>query len=164
MNALLHEIVNARDRSSEPDASPSKFRNFRPSTVISAGHGAGVEPLLPAASSAADVMTLNVEPGGYVPTSARGYPPYGFDTTAVIAPVVGLIATSAAFFGSPASAASAARCVARSIVSRTGCAALPGKRFTVFTVVPLLSTITRSVRGDPASRFSNVAWSPDSPT
>jgi len=42
MNALLHEIWNARARSSAPDASPSKFRNCRPLTVMIAGQGAGV--------------------------------------------------------------------------------------------------------------------------
>src|SRR5690348_209107 len=112
MNALLHEIWNAAARSSAPDASPSKFLNVRPSTVMVFGHGAGVAPLRPAANSAADVMTLKVEPGGYVPASARSKPPYGLDTTARIAPVVVSIATNAEFLVTPASAASAARCVA----------------------------------------------------
>ena len=64
MNALLQEIWNAPARSSAPADSPSKFRNTRPSTVISAGHGAGVDPLFPPVSSAAEVITLKVEPGG----------------------------------------------------------------------------------------------------
>src|SRR5258705_10724288 len=54
MNALLHEIWNAPARLSAPADSPSKFRNTRPSTVISEGHGAEVAPVLPAISSAVD--------------------------------------------------------------------------------------------------------------
>src|SRR5262249_8009249 len=87
MNALLHEIANASLRSSDPPASASKFLNVRPSTVSVAGHGAGVAPLSPAPSRAADVTILNVDPGGYVPASARLKPPSGFDTTARTAPV-----------------------------------------------------------------------------
>ena len=64
MKALLHDFANAVARSSEADASPSKFLKVRPSTVIVGGHGAGVAPLLPAAINAADVITLNVDPGG----------------------------------------------------------------------------------------------------
>src|SRR5207253_8094873 len=108
MNALLHEMANALARSSEPEASPSKFAKDRPSTVIVGGQGAGVDPVAPPASRAADVMTLNVEPGGYVPASARLNPPSGFETTARIAPVGGSIATRAALFVTPASAVSAA--------------------------------------------------------
>src|SRR5438552_13816350 len=84
MNALLHEIWKAWARSRAPDASPSKLLNGRPSTVMVAGHGAGVDPVLPAASSAAEVITLNVEPGGYAPSSARSKPLSGFETTARI--------------------------------------------------------------------------------
>ena len=84
MNALLHEIWNACARSIAPDASPSKFLKYSPSTVSVGGHGAGVEPVRPAASSAVDVITLNVEPGGYVPSSARSKPLSGFETTARI--------------------------------------------------------------------------------
>src|SRR4051794_36043276 len=71
MNALLQEILNAPARSSAPDASPSKFLNTRPYTWSVGGHGAGVVPVLPLPRSAADVTTLNVEPGSYVPASAR---------------------------------------------------------------------------------------------
>ena len=106
-------------------------------------------------------MTLNVEPGGYVPTSARSNPPYGFDTTARIAPVVVSIATSAAFCVTPASAFSAAVCVAGSIVSCTDCAALPGTRLIVRRVLRFASTITTSVRGVPASCFSYADSKPD---
>src|SRR3954447_15870431 len=38
MNAALHEIANACANVSDPAASPSKFRNCCPSTVIVAGH------------------------------------------------------------------------------------------------------------------------------
>src|SRR5258705_8694233 len=82
MNALLQEIWNAPARLSAPPDSPSKLWNTRPSTVMAGGHGAGVDPLLPAMSSAADVITLNVEPGGQPPSNARSNPPSGFETTA----------------------------------------------------------------------------------
>ena len=64
MNALLHDFANAVARSIAPGASPSKLVNDSPSTVIVAGHGAGVAALLPPVSSAVDVTTLNVDPGG----------------------------------------------------------------------------------------------------
>src|SRR5258708_1880462 len=96
MNALLQEIWNAPARFSAPDASPSKLWNTRPFTVIAGGQGAGVEPVLPAASSASDVTTLNVEPGGYAPSSARSKPVSGLETTARIWPVGTSMATSPA--------------------------------------------------------------------
>src|SRR3954454_4261003 len=101
MNALLHEILNAWARSIAPCASPSKLWNVRPSTVIVGGHGAGVEPFRPAFSNAVDVITLNVDPGGYAPSSARANPLSGFDTRARIWPVATSSATRAAFCGTP---------------------------------------------------------------
>src|ERR1051325_5470691 len=143
MNALLHEIWNACARSSDPEASPSKFLNFRPSTVSVGGHGAGVLAVSPAASNAVDVITLNVEPGGYAPSSARENPLSGFDTYARICPVAVSNATSAALPDWPASAAAAACCVAGSSVTCTGSGVLPGKRFTVPTTFVPASIVTR---------------------
>src|SRR6516162_2869270 len=119
MNALLQEILNACARSSAPDASPSKFLNERPSTTRVGGHGAGVAPVRPAASNAVDVMTLNVEPGGYPPASARGNPLSGLETTARIWPVLVSSATSAAGSVTALNAASAAACTCGSSVMIT---------------------------------------------
>src|SRR5436853_441834 len=46
--------------------------------------GAGVPAVSPAVSSAVEVITLNVEPGGYEPSSAREKPLSGFETKARI--------------------------------------------------------------------------------
>ena len=71
MNAVLHEMANARRNGSVGSVSPSKLRNARPLTVIVAGHVAGVSSVTPLRRSAVAVTTLNVEPGGYAPSSAR---------------------------------------------------------------------------------------------
>src|SRR5258707_257166 len=75
------------------------------------GHGAGVEAVFPAMRSAADVMTLNVEPGGYAPSSARSNPWSGLETTARIWPVGMSMATSAAGGVTAATPRSDAACV-----------------------------------------------------
>jgi hypothetical protein len=137
--------------------------NTLPSTVNVGGHGAGVPALSPAVSNAVDVITLNVEPGGYEPSSARENPLSGFDTYARIRPVAVSTATSAALPAWPASAESAACWVAGSSVTCTGSGVLPGKRFTVPTTFVPSSIVTRPL-GRPASRCSNASCSPPSPT
>ena len=63
-NAVLHEIANARPNDNDGSASPSKFRNARPSTVNVGGQVVSVAGVVPFARSAAVVTILNVDPGG----------------------------------------------------------------------------------------------------
>lgn len=78
---------------------------------------------MPAFSIAAAVTTLNVDPGGYRPASARLRPPAGRLETARMFPVDGSRAIRAAFTFSPSIAAAAAPCTFGSMVVFTG---LPG--------------------------------------
>ena len=64
MNAVLHEMANARRNGNVGSVSPSKLRNARPFTVMVAGHVACVSRVTPLRRSAVAVTTLNVEPGG----------------------------------------------------------------------------------------------------
>jgi hypothetical protein len=64
MNAVLQDIAKSSANEGDAPASPSKFLNDRPSTVMVLGQGT-VEPgSRPRRSSAAVVTTLKVEPGG----------------------------------------------------------------------------------------------------
>lgn len=47
MNAVLHEIAKAREKGSAGSASPSKFLNSRPPTVIVGGQVAGESSVVP---------------------------------------------------------------------------------------------------------------------
>src|SRR5438309_11954089 len=69
--AVLHEMANAWWNGIWPGASPSKLVNGLPPMVTCGGQVVGVSGLVPLASSAAVVTTLNVEPGGYWPATAR---------------------------------------------------------------------------------------------
>ena len=108
MKAVLHDSVNACSRLLT-GASLSALWNTSPSTVAVPGQLAADRGVSPWLISAADVTTLNVEPGGKPPSMAWSNPPELTDTAASTAPVEAFTATSAALFFSPASAASAAR-------------------------------------------------------
>ncbi len=69
MKAVLHDSVNACPRV-EIGASPSALWNTSPSTVSVAGHVAADDGLSPLRNNADEVSTLNVDPGGYAPSSA----------------------------------------------------------------------------------------------
>ena len=78
------------------------------------GSVAGDEGVSPCSISAVDVSTLNEEPGGNEPSSARlNPPPAGTLTAASTCPVVALTATRAACLCMPDSAFSASCCTAR---------------------------------------------------
>src|SRR4029077_16151232 len=119
MKAVLHDSVNACSRLLT-GASLSALWNTSPSTVAVPGQLAADRGVSPWLISAADVITLNVEPGGEPPSMAWANPPEWTETAASPAPVEAFTATSAALFLSPASAASAARCTDSAIGVLTG--------------------------------------------
>src|SRR5690606_22789521 len=105
----------------------------------------------PSATSAEAVITLKVEPGGYLPSSARLKPPWLL-TTASISPVEGRSATSEAGLSVVSSAAAAARCTDRSSVVVSGRPDAARREATVLIVFPARSTRTPLVAGVPVSR------------
>ncbi len=115
MKAVLHDSAKACSRSLTCP-SPSALWNTSPSAVAVAGQLAADEGESPWLMSAADVITLNVEPGGKAPSRPWSKPPALALAAASTAPVCALTATSAALFFSPARAASAARCTFGPIV------------------------------------------------
>src|SRR6516225_5785947 len=154
MNAVLQDSAKACCRSLT-FPSLSALRNTSPCTVAVGGQLAADDGVSPRASSAAEVITLNAEPGGYAPWNATSKPPALTSAAASTAPVLALTATSAAVrlpsAVSEASAASAARCAAGSIVVVTGVPGRGGIDATVVTVVPGPLTTTTRAAGVPAS-------------
>ena len=136
MKAVLHDSVKACSKVLT-GASPSALWNTSPSTVAVPGQLAAELGVSPWVISAVEVITLNVEPGGKPPSMAWSKPPELTETAARTSPVEAFTATSAALFCSPARAASAACCVAGSIVVVTGVPGCAGSVATVATRVPL---------------------------
>ena len=62
--AVLHDSANAWENGMRPSSPPSKLRNERPPALVVASHCTGVSGVMPSASRASAVTTLNVEPGG----------------------------------------------------------------------------------------------------
>ncbi len=69
-NAVLHESAKSLLNGTAPSTSPSALRNSLPTTMV-AGQSTTVSGVRPFSSSASAEAILNVEPGGYFPTSAR---------------------------------------------------------------------------------------------
>ena len=61
--AVLHDCAKSRAKGTAPAASPSKFLNTLPSTVIVFGQSTVSVVFSPARRRAAVVTTLKVEPG-----------------------------------------------------------------------------------------------------
>src|SRR5262252_7053127 len=128
MNAVLQDSAKACSRSLT-FPSPSALRNTSPCTVAVGGQLAADDGVSPPASSAAEVITLNAEPGGYSPWRATSKP---LALTSAAASTAVRLPSAV----SEASAASAARCAAGSIVVGTGVPGRGGIEATVATVVP----------------------------
>ncbi len=109
-NAVLHDLMKSVLNGTSPSASPPALLKRLPLTVTSAGQATVASGSRPRPSSAAVVTTLNVDPGGYRPSSARSTPsvPPGPFAAARICPDVASTATIAAGVGTWPSAVSAA--------------------------------------------------------
>src|SRR5579884_3703169 len=108
-NAALQDSAKSVANGTWPVDSCSKLPKTLPSTVMLGGHGTVAVGGKPWVSRAYVVTTLNVEPGGYSPTSALSNAESpGRLATARIAPVPTRTATSAAGLPTRSSAASAA--------------------------------------------------------
>src|SRR5487761_1914131 len=102
------------------------------------GQVAGEEGDKPESIRAVLVTVLNVEPGGYEPSSAWSNPSLeGVLTDARTCPVDARTATNAACLVSPASAEEAAASTDGSIDVRTGSPGMGGELVTVSTRPPL---------------------------
>src|SRR6516165_11345038 len=124
MNAVLHDMANASSMESDGVVSPSKLWKTSPSTVMVGGHDAGLDGVRPCSIRSVEVITLNVEPGGYAPSKASFTCwESGTLTEARTWPVEAWIATRSAGTLSPLRAASAACCTGGSTPVCTG---LPG--------------------------------------
>ena len=163
MKAVLHDSVKACSIVLT-GASLSALWNTSPSTVAVPGQLAADRGVSPWVISAVEVITLNVEPGGKPPSMAWSKPPELTETAAKTAPEAAFTATSAALLRSPASAASAACCVAESIVVVTGVPGRGGSVATVATRVPLSVTTVTVAPGWPASWRSSACSRPVCPT
>jgi hypothetical protein len=62
--AVLQDWAKTSENGTVPSSPPSKLRKRRPSTVVDDGQSTWSVGVRPAASSAAVVTTLKVEPGG----------------------------------------------------------------------------------------------------
>ncbi len=114
-NVVLQECANAFWNDSVPKSSKPALWNGKPPMFFSAGHDTRRSGRTPSATSAEAVTTLNVEPGGYLPSSARLNPP-GALTTARISPVEARSATRETGLSTPLTAWAPARCTFRSMV------------------------------------------------
>src|SRR5215813_13711 len=92
MKVELHDTANAVCRLVEPRCSLLKLWNVRPPMFTRAGHWTVLAGCSPVPVRAEAVTTLNVEPGGNTPWSAR-LNPLGRSMTASTRPVDGWIAT-----------------------------------------------------------------------
>src|SRR4051794_4088441 len=95
MNVVLQDWANASVSGTVPRARSCAFLNWRPSTVVVAGQGTGVSGVsTPADSSAVDVITFMLEPGGKCPLSAFPASAAALEDTARISPVPGRTTTT----------------------------------------------------------------------
>jgi hypothetical protein len=69
--AVLQDTAKSRLNGTAPAAPPSKFLKRRPPASIVGGQATVSRTESPSRSSAAVEITLKVEPGAYVPSSAR---------------------------------------------------------------------------------------------
>src|SRR6185437_10644524 len=120
----LQDTANAVCRLVVPRCSLSSLWKVRPPMLTLLGHCTVLDGRIPALASADAVMTLNVEPGGKIPASARSNPP-GRSTTASTLPVDGWIATRSIGFLVRA-ADTAAEAAIWACMSRLVCTGRPG--------------------------------------
>ena len=114
---VLQDCAKASVRVTEPRSTSSWFVIGRLlPTWTSRGHGRMVDGVMPESSSPVAVTTLNVEPGGYTPDSARLNPGLAALATARISAVVTSTTTIAVGREAPDTASSAARWTAGSMV------------------------------------------------
>src|SRR5262245_14959067 len=150
MKAVLHDAAKACSRL-VTGAVASALWNASPSTVSRGGHVTGDDGRSPRSINAVEVSTLNDDPGGNEPSSARSKP---FDpgtlTDARTWPVPALTATSAAFLRTLASAVSASRWTTGSMLVCTGVPGLGEMAATVAMVSPTELTALMVAPGRPA--------------
>ena len=87
-NVVLQDTANAVCRFVVPRCSLASLWNTRPPRSAVLGHCTVLDGVIPFSASPDAVTTLNVEPGGKMPSSARSKPP-GRSTTASTLPVDG---------------------------------------------------------------------------
>src|SRR5262249_27912927 len=131
MKVELHDTANAVWRLVEPRCSLLKLWNVRPPMFTRAGHWTVLAGGSPVQLRAESVTTLNGEPGGNTPGSARLNPP-GRSMTASTRPVDGWIATRSTGLVVVASltAADAASWTCMSMLVRTALPGVAGMRAT----------------------------------
>ena len=132
--AVLHDWAKLSAKSTVPSTWSSAFLKRLPLTRVVFGQSREVVGAMPDSTIAAPETTLNTDPGGYCPVSARSQAaPFGSAlATASTLPSLGRIATIAVGFFAVFAASSAAVCTATSIVVDTS---LPGRPATVCSVV-----------------------------
>ena len=123
-NVVLQDTANAVCRLVVPRCSLASLWKVRPPMVTWLGHCTVLDGVIPFWARPDAVTTLNVEPGGKIPASARSKPP-GRSTTASTLPVDGWMTTMSIGF-LVAAADTAADAAIWSAMSRLVCTGVPG--------------------------------------
>lgn len=168
MKVVLQDCANASVSGTVPSARSCAFLNWRPSTDVVPGHGTGVSGVsTPADSSAVDVITFMLEPGGKRPLRALPGSAAWLEDTARISPVPGRTTTTWVGSFCVAAAASAAFCTA----GTSGvCSGVPATGSTEpitwpSSPVPPSARTTETVKpGVPASCSWKARCRPDRPS
>ncbi len=134
-NVVLQDTANAVCRFVVPRCSLSSLWNVRPPRSTVLGHCTVLDGVIPFLASADAVTTLNVEPGGKMPSSARSKPP-GRSTTASTLPVDGWVTTMSIGLCVPA-AETAAEAAIWSCMSMLVCTGLPGTAGNLAAVISM---------------------------